>query len=308
MFDKPYLTIGIGKLVPLDEGTTWVLGRGDSNEIQIKDDAASRRHAQIGLTPRGVIISDLGSRNGTFVNKRRVTTATVLRSGDEIVIGHTTVKFTDPDIYGTLTDSGEDYKTEIIHQRKLISVLVIDIKGYTPLTQTIDETVLAQLISTWSSFCGDQVQFYGGWTHKFIGDAMMAVWVHDVPPISKDIQKILISLSKIATFTSKLNEQFGISQKIKIGAGINTGHGMVGNNGSSSNPDFTPLGDSVNAAFRFESATRLLDAELVVGESTHSCLDDTSTFQKFNLRLKGYKDSKKVFGCTFEQLNQLVNQ
>jgi adenylate cyclase len=306
MFDEPYLTIDIGKVVSLAERTVWILGRHEANDIQIKDDSSSRRHAQIDITPRGTIITDLGSRNGTFVNKRRVINPTRLHNGDEIVIGHTTIKFTDPDLYGTVSESNDDYKTLIVHQRKLISILVVDIKGYTPLTQRTDETVLAQLISTWSSYCGDQVQFYGGWTHKFIGDAMMAVWVHDTPPVAKDIRKILFCLARICAFTSGLHHQFGVKSEIKIGAGINTGYGMVGNNGSSTNPDFTPIGDAVNAAFRFEGATRKLDAELVLGNTTYNYLSPEVDFQKYSLELKGYDDLKQVFGCTFAQLNQFL--
>ena len=55
------------------------------------DSSASRRHASISPSPAGLMLQDLGSTNGTFVNGQRVATATI-RTGDLVKIGATTFR------------------------------------------------------------------------------------------------------------------------------------------------------------------------------------------------------------------------
>ncbi|MDX2066126.1 MAG: FHA domain-containing protein [Fimbriimonadaceae bacterium] len=64
------------------------LGRGSPQWPMAYDGQASRRHAQISPSPGGVMVQDLGSTNGTFVNGARIPTAEA-RPGDVIRIGGT---------------------------------------------------------------------------------------------------------------------------------------------------------------------------------------------------------------------------
>ncbi len=63
-----------------------VIGRLPECSIVLNDTNVSRRHAQVALEDGSVVVTDLGSTNGTFVNGKRVTRATV-RPGDELAIG-----------------------------------------------------------------------------------------------------------------------------------------------------------------------------------------------------------------------------
>jgi len=70
-----------GKTYPL-RGTT-VFGRHADCDIRINNEGISRRHAEIVVTPDGLLVRDLDSSNGTFVNGERVTEKE-LKVGDEI--------------------------------------------------------------------------------------------------------------------------------------------------------------------------------------------------------------------------------
>ena len=72
---------------------TLTVGRLSTNEIVIDDVAASRRHAEITLDPftDTVRVVDLGSTNGTYVNRQRLTDPVTLQSGDVIRIGQVTM-------------------------------------------------------------------------------------------------------------------------------------------------------------------------------------------------------------------------
>jgi DNA-binding NtrC family response regulator len=53
------------------------LGSAPDNDVVLNDRAVSRRHAEIQLTPQGLLLRDLGSTNGTFINNVRITEAYV---------------------------------------------------------------------------------------------------------------------------------------------------------------------------------------------------------------------------------------
>jgi pSer/pThr/pTyr-binding forkhead associated (FHA) protein/tRNA A-37 threonylcarbamoyl transferase component Bud32 len=74
-----------------------VIGRGVSGEGRLSDDhRLSRRHARVARDASGQLtIEDLGSANGTFVNGERVRGRQVLKVGDSIQIGATTLRLTD---------------------------------------------------------------------------------------------------------------------------------------------------------------------------------------------------------------------
>jgi DNA-binding winged helix-turn-helix (wHTH) protein len=64
-----------------------VLGREGAGVIVLQSSTISRRHARVTIQGRVVVIQDLASKNGTFVNDRRVTGSTPLADGDQVRIG-----------------------------------------------------------------------------------------------------------------------------------------------------------------------------------------------------------------------------
>ncbi|HEX8743402.1 MAG TPA: trypsin-like peptidase domain-containing protein [Thermoleophilaceae bacterium] len=74
-------------------GDQFTLGREGTTNLVLRDAKASRRHVSLKELPDGrVELTDLGSRNGTFVNGQQVTGTTVLNGGEEIRIGDTVLR------------------------------------------------------------------------------------------------------------------------------------------------------------------------------------------------------------------------
>lgn len=67
------------------------LGRSSECDISIATDEISRHHAKLQVVPDGVMVEDLGSANGTFVNNQRVHGGTLMKPGDELRLD--TVRF-----------------------------------------------------------------------------------------------------------------------------------------------------------------------------------------------------------------------
>ena len=72
--------------IALQDGEN-VLGREQSAAIWIDDSSVSRRHARVVIGESGAVVEDLGSKNGTLVNGRRLKKEEHLSDGDAIVVG-----------------------------------------------------------------------------------------------------------------------------------------------------------------------------------------------------------------------------
>ena len=95
--DRAYLIVlagsAVGEMYKLSKDET-VIGRGSQADIQVIDEGISRKHAALRLEGDRVVIRDLGSTNGTFVNGEKIDSH-ALRDGDKIQVGSTTIlKFT----------------------------------------------------------------------------------------------------------------------------------------------------------------------------------------------------------------------
>ena len=83
-----------GPAEPQDEPEALTIGRARDNSIVLDDMLVSRQHVRITADADGLVLEDLGSRNGTYVNGRRVE-RTHLSEGDRIGIGAATFEVRD---------------------------------------------------------------------------------------------------------------------------------------------------------------------------------------------------------------------
>jgi adenylate cyclase len=305
------------RYLPLAGSNCWTVGRSDDNNFVLGDRWISRNHAMLQCMDTGeYYLIDLGSRNGSFINGRRVSVPVTLHNGDAITFGQTELNFYCPTLASDSDSNfGESHNftaTATLHVRRLISVLVVDIRDYTVMTRQLDEKVLSEAIGTWFRYAGEIINQYGSWVDKYIGDAVMAVWIHGTQEVTpQSMHQITKAMSELNRMTSQLHEEFPLPFPLRIGAGLNTGYAMVGNAGSSDRPDYTPLGDTVNAAFRFESSTKQLGLDISVGETTYQALEQLGvgeqTFKRYSVEMKGYDRPLVTHGCAFSDLERFLS-
>ncbi len=304
---------------PLTGSNCWTIGRSEDNNFVLPDRWISRNHAMLQCMETGEFyLIDLGSRNGSFVNGRRVSIPITLHNADRLTFGQTELEFycstdnlaphTDP------TDSKEFTATATLHVRRLISVLVVDIRDFTVLTRQLDEKLLSEVIGTWFRHAGDIIREYGSWVDKYIGDAVMAIWIHGTQTVNNDdMLRVFRALSALHKMTSDLYNLYPLPFPLRIGAGINTGFAMVGNTGSGDRPDYTALGDTVNAAFRLETSTKQIGLDIAVGETTYEYLTPLLTassnpFRQYTVHLKGYDIPTVAHACSYPELDAFLKK
>jgi adenylate cyclase len=314
-------------IISLVGGPSWTFGRGEENQFSFDDHCMSRNHAIVQrMEPNEFYLIDLGSRNGSFINGQRVNVPVAIAHGDLLTLGQTNFKFSFPppidplhpqalsthspfEVAGEL--GGMTIATDVIHVRRLISVLVIDIRNFTGLTRQLDEHLLSEVVGAWFNAAGIIIRRHGSWVDKYIGDAVMAVWIHGGHEVGRDeILRPLQALQSLQEMTSRLHHSFPLPFPLRIGAGLNTGYAMVGNTGSGDRPDYTALGDTVNAAFRLESSTKQFGVDLALGLTPFQHLQQhfggNLPFHPQLVHLKGYETPMPAYTCNFTDLQQLL--
>jgi pSer/pThr/pTyr-binding forkhead associated (FHA) protein len=80
-----------GTVIPL--GTSDItIGRAPSSTLVLDDDYASNAHAKLSLVNGAWLVSDLGSTNGTWIDRTRITTPTPLAVGNRLKVGRTVLE------------------------------------------------------------------------------------------------------------------------------------------------------------------------------------------------------------------------
>jgi adenylate cyclase len=298
----------------LNPDVPYGIGRGSQNAICVPSDTVSRNHALIRRNESGAFcIIDLGSRNGTVLNDRLIGTQAELRDGDVISIGEVTLLFAQKIASANSTgraDAHEDSTVTTLAVAQL-TVLVVDIRGYTSLARRIGDARIAEVIRTYNQTIGEILDHSRTWTAKYIGDAVMAVWRHGKnEPTARTVINAFDVYAKIHSVAAGLQRTFDLSDEISVGGGINTGYASVGNIGSGSNSDYTALGDAVNLAFRLESSTRALHCDLAFGPEVHavlrSSLDMEGLVTRHLVCLKGYSDESDVYSMSAIDVHRML--
>jgi len=306
---EAYLMLaGSDRRFPLVAGQTWAVGRGDGCAVLLDSRSVSRLHALIQRRNAGdYFLVDLGSRNGSFVNGRRVSVPMRLHDSDRLLFAEEELIFCNPLGHGTEAGvpgtSTRNTPTAALNAQSLTTIVVVDIRDFTPLARKLSEAVLSQMIGTWFLRVGQVVEQRGSWAQQYIGDAMMAVWVHDNPAkVPSDLARALRAVCEIERTTAEVSRSLPLPAPLRIGAGISTGPAILGGT------DYTALGDTVNAAFRLEAATKTIGLSVALGEGAFQALavPEVLPFQRRHVQLKGYEGSSTAWAISFEELQAFL--
>ncbi len=286
------------------QGTTTI-GRDASSDILIGDRLVSRNHAIIRrLDGDNYYLVDSGSANGSFVNGNRITTPTLLRSNDLIAIGPALITFQHSSQQAHDGDASAVILSTLFSNRvriQQIAILVADMRGFTPLTESIPIHTLSKIISEWFHNVSTNIQAGGGAVEKFIGDCVYARW--DITEHPQDaVLKALRSALAVQRITEELNALYpDLPQKLRIGAGVNIGDAAVG-----VGQENAAIGDAVNTAFRLENASKELGCDIVVGRDAYALLPrELWEGREHTVNAKGKRDSLRVCGLHFADIERM---
>jgi adenylate cyclase len=136
-------------------------------------------------------------------------------------------------------------------ERRAVTVLFSDIRGFTAMAETMAPEALGSLLTEYFSEMVDIVFDHGGTLDKFIGDAIMAVWGAPLAAPG-DADRALEAALAMQRRMRQLNARWEGAGKapLSIGIGINYGDVFAGYLGSERRLEYSVIGDAANVASR----------------------------------------------------------
>jgi len=176
-------------------------------------------------------------------------------------------QYVPPDLVREMSRDPENYS--LASQKRELSVLFTDIRGFTSISEGLDAAELSQLMDEYLTPMTRIVHETEGTIDKYIGDAVMAFWGAPVfHPHHADLA--VTAGMRMLKALDELNVSFKKKgwPEVHIGVGINTGMMSVGNMGSKFRRAYTVLGDAVNLGSRLEGITKQYGVAFIVSEAT----------------------------------------
>ena len=139
--------------------------------------------------------------------------------------------------------------------KRPVVVFFSDIRGFTPMSETMKPDEIAGLLTDYFTEMVDIVFEHSGTLDKFMGDAIMALWGAPIAHADDADRAMQCALDQLDTL-EKMNAKWKESgrQPLAIGIGINFGEVFAGNIGSNRRLEYTVIGDAVNTASRLCSS------------------------------------------------------
>lgn len=189
-----------------------------------------------------------------------------------------------------------------------ITVMFMDVRGFTPLSEALSATELVDFINTLLSPLSEAIQGELGTIDKYIGDSIMAFWNAPLD-IADHPQRACRAALKMREIVRRLNEDdaFGFAERgiaeaeVKIGVGLNFGIAAVGNMGSEIRFNYSAMGDVVNVSARIESATRSFGTDLLVSQEVAAVARGIALLEAGEILLKGKSTPTKLFALAGDE-------
>ncbi len=136
-------------------------------------------------------------------------------------------------------------------EKRPVVVFFSDIRGFTPMSETMSPDEIAKLLTEYFTEMVDKVFEHGGTLDKFMGDAIMALWgapIAHADDADRAVQCALEQLTELEKLNTKWKQEG--RTEVQIGIAINFGEVFAGNIGSDRRLEYTVIGDAVNTAYR----------------------------------------------------------
>ncbi len=181
--------------------------------------------------------------------------------------------------------------------RKEVSILFSDIRGYTTLTENLEAEEVVSMLNEYFESMVEAIFNHKGTLDKYIGDAIMAVFGSPLPLQEHAWMAVQTSLEMRDRLKEFNALRYAASKpRIKIGIGINSDIVISGNIGSSKRMEFTAIGDGVNLGSRLESVSKHYGCDIILSDNTYKlCQNKVWARELDYIRVKGRNEPVAIY-------------
>ncbi len=180
-------------------------------------------------------------------------------------------------------------------QRREVAALFTDIAGFTTLVESLDPTVLSELLNGYLSALTDVVFAHEGTVAKIIGDAIHVLFGAPGDQPDHNARAIDCALALDACAEDFRNRW---ARRVKLGAtriGVHAGPAIVGNFGGGRFFDYTAYGDTINTAARLEGVNKQLGTRICVSVNVTEGAENFRGRPVGDLMLRGKTQALRAF-------------
>jgi adenylate cyclase len=164
---------------------------------------------------------------------------------------------------------GNDKEKAIIDDFRRLTLLTLDIRGFSKLAKEIGPQKTVAMLNYFFSIMGGAIFNHYGIVDKYLGDGFLALFGAPVPT-SMDADNAIAAALEMKASMEDVSHRFvqEIGTPLVIGISIHTGEVVVGNIGFDKKMDYTVIGDSVNTAFRLQNLVKPIPNGILISENT----------------------------------------
>ena len=215
---------------------------------------------------------------------------TVSMAEDERNMRQMFQKFVPKEVLDKILHGAADGKP-IIEEIRTITLLNIDIRGFSKIATQIGSQKTVSLLNSFFSVMGGIVFRHHGIVDKYLGDGFLALFGAPIAS-TRDADNAVAAAFEMKHSLPSVNKYLGdnLGTSVTMGISIHTGEVVVGNIGFEKKMDYTVIGDPVNTVFRLQNLTKSIPNGILISEHTLRAVQTRLEVAEFEAGADHYRE------------------
>jgi PAS domain S-box-containing protein len=193
-----------------------------------------------------------------------------------------------------LVDQVRDVDAAQRPQRRSVSILFADIRGFTTFSEHIEPEMLIEIINGHLTVAAQAITQYEGLIDKFYGDGVMALFNTRLNPQEDHTDRAVRAAHAMRDDLIAYHKTAEPENRLFFGIGIYSGEAVVGNVGSPLRKDYSAIGDAVNVAKRLTELAG--PGQILVSQDVYKVVEDwVDGTEREPVQVKGRQAPVKIY-------------
>jgi class 3 adenylate cyclase/putative methionine-R-sulfoxide reductase with GAF domain len=243
------------------------------------------------------LLQSISTSVSIAMENNRLYRETLAMAENERGIRNVFQKFVPKAIVDKITLGVESGDTIPIEEFRSLTLLNIDIRGFSPISKRIGPRKTVAMLNQYFSIMGNIVFKHYGIVDKYLGDGFLALFGAPVSSTS-DADNAVAAAREMQQAIADMNREFSDRYHVTLvlGITIHTGEVVVGNIGFEKKMDYTVIGDAVNFLFKLQSLCKAWPNQILISEKTlEATQSPPQTDEVGSFEIEGGTDPLKIY-------------